>query len=310
MSKHFRWGLALLVIGLVFSGAAALLVLRDVFAPPVALRDEAFTLPFVQGDSLQVSAPHMSVTIAEEDVAEASVRYTVTGAADAAPYLRAVTARTEAGVLLVAVSREFPMPAVSFGGGSVRESLHIALPRGRAGQVIVEGDVVVRGLTCESFTAKDGDVSGGNITAQRLHISVAHNDCILSGLRLQEGVVNASYGSIALTDVQMRALTASSQFGDLRVDGAVQNVQLSASSADVRLRSSVPPEGSVASSFGSVDVEIPPDGGYAITASSRHGFVDVQLPASVQQNLFTVGDGRHRLEMTSQSGDITVRAYK
>lgn len=144
----------------------------------------------------------------------------------------------------------------------------------------------------------DAHTGSGNISGERLpkgiHAETGDGDIKLTVVGDSEAIVKTGSGRIEVGAARDK-LAATTDSGDLRVQAVPHN--------DWRLNST----------SGSVRIELPPQAGFDLAASSESGKLQLEredlpsLSADTHQVLEKIGGGGRRIEAHTKSGNISIR---
>jgi len=175
-----------------------------------------------------------------------------------------------------------------------------------SGSVDVEnaGDDV--SLTVGSGSARAAHL-GGNLTFQCGSGAVDFDDV------REEIRGTAGSGDIRIDQPRGR-VTVRTGSGGIRVNGAAQDLRANTSSGNIVVSGKPAPEAfwDLGTSSGRLEITVPADAGFALTAHTSSGSVQAGLPIMIEEQSrrvlrARVGDGRAHVNLQTSSGSIRIR---
>ncbi len=189
------------------------------------------------------------------------------------------------------------------------------------GRVRVEsgyGGLQLENVTATELSAesKSGDLTLATARADRIHLDTRYGSVAVHDA---EGTLRASSrsGSVTLSGVK-GDVVAESQYGRVAVEGVLTGLRARSSSGDVHVRalqgSTNTTNWDLSSGYGQVTLQVPPEFGCRLEASTRYGDVECAFPVTIDGGKRkngalrgTVGAGGSTVALSSGSGNVALQ---
>ena len=202
--------------------------------------------------------------------------------------------------------------------GQKDKELEVLLPRELMVELVTldvsntSGDMSVAGCKSEdmSVSTVSGSLSLSSCSAERMEVNTVSGEAFLNEISASESLtVNTVSGGMELAGVDSEALTLDTVSGGCKLDGQVQELNVSTISGDISASLSAEPlDVDMDSVSGRLTLELPPAAGFTVEHDSVSGSFRSDFPTEdLGGGRLRCGSGGAEIRMNTTSGGMEIK---
>ncbi|MGM9661456.1 MAG: DUF4097 family beta strand repeat-containing protein [Faecousia sp.] len=142
-----------------------------------------------------------------------------------------------------------------------------------------------------------------------LKVDAASSKLYVEDLNIRDVEVDTASGTSQFHNCTVDELDIDTASGDIRFTGSLNRLECDSASASVYAElDNVPSEIDMDTASGAVELILPKDAGFSVKLDSMSGSFDSDFPTTMKNGQYVCGDGACRIDMSSMSGKVTIRA--
>ena len=144
-----------------------------------------------------------------------------------------------------------------------------------------------------------------------LKVEMASANLILRDVSIDQVVVDTASGASSFENCTIEELDLNTASGNLDFTGRLGKLEVDAASANVTANlQNVPDSLELKSASGSFDMTLPKDAGFNAELSSVSGHIFTEFETTETGKRLLCGDGACKMEITTTSGEVTIRKWE
>ena len=142
-----------------------------------------------------------------------------------------------------------------------------------------------------------------------LKVDAASAGLYVQDLTLREVELDTASGASQFDRCTVDALDIDTASGDIRFSGSLNKLDCDSASAGIYAElDNVPSEMDMDTASGAVELVLPKDAGFSVKMDTMSGKFDSDFSTTLKNGRYVSGDGACRIDMSSMSGKVTIRA--
>ena len=146
-------------------------------------------------------------------------------------------------------------------------------------------------------------------SGRALKVDAASSKLYVEDLNIRDVEVDTASGTSQFHNCTVDELDIDTASGDIRFTGSLNRLECDSASASVYAElNNVPSEIDMDTASGAVELILPKDAGFSVKLDSMSGSFDSDFPTTMKNGQYVCGNGACRIDMSSMSGKVTIRA--
>lgn len=142
-----------------------------------------------------------------------------------------------------------------------------------------------------------------------LKVDAASAQLYVQDLTIRDVELDTASGASQFDHCAVDTLDIDTASGDIRFSGSLNKLDCDSASAGIYAElDNVPSEIDMDTASGAVELVLPKDAGFSVKMDTMSGKFDSDFSTTVKNGRYVSGDGACRIDMSSMSGKVTIRA--